>query len=828
MQTFCRLLLLKCRDEFDNRLKASEKFREKVTDGQGNIKHVLTEEEEEQRAIAKQKMLGNIKFICELGRQGLVQENILHLCIRQLLSTRRDESILSKAEDLECLFQIMKTVGRLLDTEKAKKLMDQYFERIQFYSECSELPSRIRFMLKDIIELRQNEWIPRRIQRENAPKTIHQIREEAAKDLGVITTNYLDINAIRSLGGGFGWPLYGHPSAPLIPGHGPRTLDDMGGFGLGQGAFLGTGPGTIREGHTFPNLSGRNTLDLSLASSTNSRSDHHTGPIQGHMPYRGASSQDDPRKVDPRRIGDHRSGNQPRDSSSRNHANLSHSGLPPRLMKNKNPSQPAAIQANPANRSTGPSGMGSLPNFSQSLQFPKPQVTPLSENISLRPAENSMVLKPNLGFSSKSDAKTQNGNSRTANTRSPSRLDQSQQPLSTTTNHATAQASPVISQKDQLIQQTEEALSQLTIDEDGKGNLSEIVSKLRDMKIPKNYLPDIIVEIIKFNLTKSDKDRQATGSLLTQLRSSGLVTLPVLTNAFRSLLSKLTQLEVDDPLVKTHLAELIARLVVNEVIELKDAYDLVEDKYPMFLLCLQQLHQLSSQTWLTSTLESSKINLMSTLPESDRNKESFADILDKRGLGFLYPLLRIESNLRLKLTEEDLSSANLMKWIKDNVDTSLHTSKGFVCLLYQLLPKFITEKVKRELVKTNNAGDGQPVGSNNKVIAEAEKEVIKMFRTPLGNFIKNKSSLQLAALYGLQTLCYELDFPKGMLLRWFNNLYDLEIIEEDVFLEWKEDINDEFPGKGQALFQVNTWLIWLAETEADSDEEDEEETSDEP
>jgi translation initiation factor 4G len=42
-----------------------------------------------------------------------------------------------------------------------------------------------------------------------------------------------------------------------------------------------------------------------------------------------------------------------------------------------------------------------------------------------------------------------------------------------------------------------------------------------------------------------------------------------------------------------------------------------------------------------------------------------------------------------------------------------------------------------------------------------------------------------------------------MLLRWFVMLYDLEIIEEEVFMKWREDINDEFPGKGKALFQVN-------------------------
>jgi len=43
----------------------------------------------------------------------------------------------------------------------------------------------------------------------------------------------------------------------------------------------------------------------------------------------------------------------------------------------------------------------------------------------------------------------------------------------------------------------------------------------------------------------------------------------------------------------------------------------------------------------------------------------------------------------------------------------------------------------------------------------------------------------------------------GMLLRFFVHFYDMEIIEEEAFLAWKEDITQEFPGKGKALFQVN-------------------------
>ena len=38
----------------------------------------------------------------------------------------------------------------------------------------------------------------------------------------------------------------------------------------------------------------------------------------------------------------------------------------------------------------------------------------------------------------------------------------------------------------------------------------------------------------------------------------------------------------------------------------------------------------------------------------------------------------------------------------------------------------------------------------------------------------------------------------------------MEIIEEEAFLAWKEDITQEFPGKGKALFQVNLGEICCA------------------
>lgn len=122
---------------------------------------------------------------------------------------------------------------------------------------------------------------------------------------------------------------------------------------------------------------------------------------------------------------------------------------------------------------------------------------------------------------------------------------------------------------------------------------------------------------------------------------------------------------------------------------------------------------------------------------------------------------------------------------------------------------------------------------------ENEKKLLVSFSRILNAFLNANLDLQLIAIYALQVYCFNTQFPKGkhiereqvrreskvnkflgMLLRWFTALYELEIVEEDAFLRWKEDITDDYPGKGKALFQVNSWLTWLQE--AESEEEDDE------
>ena len=55
--------------------------------------------------------------------------------------------------------------------------MDQYFQQIERIIEKKKISFRVKFALKDVIDLRNSHWVPRRD--EGNPKTIDQIHREA-------------------------------------------------------------------------------------------------------------------------------------------------------------------------------------------------------------------------------------------------------------------------------------------------------------------------------------------------------------------------------------------------------------------------------------------------------------------------------------------------------------------------------------------------------------------------------------------------------------------------------------------------------------------------
>ena len=65
------------------------------------------------------------------------------------------------------------------------------------------------------------------------------------------------------------------------------------------------------------------------------------------------------------------------------------------------------------------------------------------------------------------------------------------------------------------------------------------------------------------------------------------------------------------------------------------------------------------------------------------------EILEDRALSFLFPLLRVQSEL-CKQLKADPNPALFFKWIRDNVDSSLYTDPAFITSLVTTSVSFLS------------------------------------------------------------------------------------------------------------------------------------------
>ncbi|CAL8243679.1 unnamed protein product [Lota lota] len=682
-------------------------------------------------------MLGNIKFIGELGKLNLIHESILHKCIKTLLEKKKTQ-VNDMGEDLECLCQIMRTVGPRLDHKKAKSLMDQYFRRMDCLMNSKELSARIRFLLQDIVELRENNWVPRKPFMDNTPKTINQIRQEAGIFGHHLTQEMRDNFFMESVF---------LSSAHKLDRGTLGGLADM--FGQMPGSGIGTGPGVIEDCYN-PNM------------------DRH--------------------RINPRFNG-HNALNAPTQSQF-------NMGGRPLIKPNQNHSM-LLQQQQQQSKNGGP-------------QFIKKGRLQADE-ISLRPAQ--------FSFNKTQMTKLQ--------PQTPNMIPPSAQPIRTRTpplaelglkaNPLPIQEKPPKSSKktlskEEMLTMTEALLSKYLSSKD----LEESVNAVKEMKVPKHFVPEMLRKLVVYSLERPDEDQEQASILIHALCTDGLVTGENLIQAFLSVLDQCPNIEDQIPMVKSYLAQFCARAIIADLVSIAELASPLENgnHFPLFLLCLQQVAKRNDPDWLTDLFLQSKVNMSKMLPECDQNKERMLEVLDGRGLGFLFPLMKLEKEL-LNQLKKDPSPQSIYKWIRDNISLKLHTDPGFVNILITSFLQFIDYKIFAD-------DEEEQLAAPTKEQMDQEKQMLQDFKPVAQKFLHDQVDLQVCALYALQVHCNSKAFPKGMLLRYFVNLYDMEIIEEESFLAWREDIIQEFPGKGKALFQVNQWLTWLetAEEEESDGEED--------
>jgi translation initiation factor 4G len=171
---FRKYLLNRCQEEFERGWKLDLPEKPEGERGEEKTEEaVMLSDEYYIAAAAKRRGLGLVQFIGELYKLSMLTERIMHECVKKLV----DYTGIPDEAEIESLTKLLKTIGANLDsTEKGKPMMDVYFTRIQAMIDTPELPSRLRFMLMDIVDLRKKNWLSK--EGNKGPKTLEEIRAE--------------------------------------------------------------------------------------------------------------------------------------------------------------------------------------------------------------------------------------------------------------------------------------------------------------------------------------------------------------------------------------------------------------------------------------------------------------------------------------------------------------------------------------------------------------------------------------------------------------------------------------------------------------------------
>lgn len=657
--TFRNLLLKNCQREFENRVQLCATLAESKKDG-------FTPEEEEEFMLARRKMLGNIKFIGELGKLNLVAEVILHMCIKQLLSRVRG----AYPEDLECLCGLLTITGGILDHAKAKSHMDTYFERIAEIR-AQPLPSRIRFMLEDVIEMRHNGWKPRMAK--EGPKKLQDLRTDQSRPAG------------------------------------------SGGGGVSIGSSVSTGYSNGNNG----------------GSSRVTKSDYPRTPL----PLTSTVSA--PTPLTDIRIKPSSSLDANLDATVRSLASLG---------------------------------------------------TPIDNgDISLRPNTGIRIL-------------------------GAQQLDSITKPRTPPTKR---KQSPVEVTAEQALSRITNIVADLHVTND----LSLALDQFAEMRCAP-HSSAIFERLVDLLYDSKEPMYSLNVSLFAGLVGERkLLEADKLVLAISACISRLPDIALDYPFAPVRLTRFIAELINAKLLSLSSLISSGESGVdaPFVAALLIELLKFSSTDQLVELCKAANLDILRIPPVATMSANEQHDFLNRFGLDFLHPQVKVKQSLKQLFAEHLVKSATapaatrtLARTIKEQFSPSVTEVPEFSRTLFTALLEQITS------ITTLKSGSSHV---STKEERDEEKALLLATFRLIAPYASSEDR-QIGLIYTAQAFCYANGFPKGLLLRVANELYDNDVVEQSAWMKWREEINDDEPGKGDALVALNEYLNWMETAEDDDDDDD--------
>lgn len=175
--SFRRLLLTKCQAAFERLLEQQPP----ASPSDGCMDDAQTAEERE--ALRKRSALGNVKFVGELLVRGMLSSRLLVACAESLLQCQD-----ACPEALESLSALLTVVGKAFDGRpewQYTKRFDAIFIQIQELTKNKKVPARVRFLLRDLLELRQAGWPEqgRPATAKEGPMRLDEVKEKAMTEV---------------------------------------------------------------------------------------------------------------------------------------------------------------------------------------------------------------------------------------------------------------------------------------------------------------------------------------------------------------------------------------------------------------------------------------------------------------------------------------------------------------------------------------------------------------------------------------------------------------------------------------------------------------------
>lgn len=125
----------------------------------------------------RKRVMNAVRFIGALFCNRVIPPTIVTMCIRELLDGSR-ESL--EEQEIEALCTLLAAVGQKLDNEGHQPFIAKCVAEMIDMSRQS-LPSRLRFLLLDTLDLRSNQWRPRR--KQDVPQKLDNLRKEMEKSM---------------------------------------------------------------------------------------------------------------------------------------------------------------------------------------------------------------------------------------------------------------------------------------------------------------------------------------------------------------------------------------------------------------------------------------------------------------------------------------------------------------------------------------------------------------------------------------------------------------------------------------------------------------------